>query len=169
MGKRGPKPTPTKLLAARGSWRAKSRPHEPEPPQAKPACPKGKSPAWRACWQWLTTQLDAMSLLSTAEDRDIRRYCDAQTHYDQINVSIEKNGVMVALYNERGQLVQMTKNPMLLERARLSAELLRLGQQFGLTPSARAGLGATMRTPVKPGEERKHGTVHYFDQHRTQA
>jgi hypothetical protein len=33
MGKRGPKPTPTKILSMRGSWRAKRKPGFPFPSQ----------------------------------------------------------------------------------------------------------------------------------------
>jgi P27 family predicted phage terminase small subunit len=166
MGKRGPKPTPTKVLAARGSWRARTRPAEPDAPSAKPVCPKGRSATWRACWRWLTTQLEAMSLLSTAEEQDIRRYCDAHEHYTRANTHIEKNGLMLEMRNAENQIVQVVKNPMMIERARLSAELLRLGQQFGLTPSARAGLGAMVKPPEGPKQEGKGGTLHFFDQRR---
>lgn len=165
MGKRGPKPTPTKVLEARGSWRAKTRPAEPEAPSTKPVCPKGKSKKWVACWTWLTTQLEAMTLLSTAEEKDIARYCDAQVLYDQAVAEIDSLGLVLKLYNNLGQIVSYTTNPQIAVRAKLSQELLRLGQQFGLNPSARAGLGATVRPPA-PKEGAKHGTVHYFDQHR---
>ncbi len=51
MGSRGPAPTPTETLKARGSWRAKIRDGEPEFKNGKPSCPKFLPAEARAEWR----------------------------------------------------------------------------------------------------------------------
>lgn len=162
MGKRGPKPTPTLVLMARGSRRAEARVDEPKAPATKPTCPKGKSPAWRACWRWLTEQLDQMRLLSTAEDKDIRRYCDAHVYYEEACRKLDKHGLMVELTDGEGRLVEVRKNPMILERARFSAELTRLSAVFGLNPASRVGMKVGPPTSSSKSPESGGGASRFF-------
>ena len=165
MGKRGPKPTPTSVLKARGSWRAKTRTDEPKPPTATPSCPKGLGPHARSVWKWLSEQLAAMQLLSTAEAKTMERYCVISELHHLTLREIKKHGQMVTLHDSNGNVVQAMKNPLLGERARLSAELLRIEQQFGLTPSARVGLKVNAPSPANAGGKEEDDDQSYFRPH----
>lgn len=61
MGKRGPAPTPTVTLQARGSWRAKSRAasESSAPRPGRPTCPSWLSDEARHCWARIVVALEA--------------------------------------------------------------------------------------------------------------
>lgn len=64
MGRRGPKPTPTAELAARGSWLADTRKGEPEPAAGVPDPPPDMHGEARAYWFRLWPHLTSMHIAS---------------------------------------------------------------------------------------------------------
>ncbi|HJZ53977.1 MAG TPA: P27 family phage terminase small subunit, partial [Gemmataceae bacterium] len=75
MGARGPAPTPTKILKARGSWRGELNPREPRPEPGAPLCPKGFGKAEREVWRRVCRTLADMGLLTKADWAQLERYC----------------------------------------------------------------------------------------------
>lgn len=67
MGTRGPAPTPTKILEARGSWRAKTRAGELQFPVERPECPAWLSTEARAEWDRVAKACDAPALACMCE------------------------------------------------------------------------------------------------------
>ena len=63
MGQRGPKPTPTRILKLKGSWRANLNRDEPEAPDGCPSCPTWLDAEGKRCWAQETRSLKAMGLL----------------------------------------------------------------------------------------------------------
>ena len=59
MGKRGPRPTPTAVLRARGSRRADRNPDrlEPEPPPGPPECPAWLNADAKVVWDQMVALL----------------------------------------------------------------------------------------------------------------
>jgi phage terminase small subunit len=113
--KRGPPPKPAKILAHRGSSLAKPRLlAEPPAPAGLPVRPDWEPGKALECWDWLVTQLEAMGLLSSADQRVMERYC-----------------VMAAEWP--------TLEPK--ERIKSAGALLAIEREYGLTPSARARIG----------------------------
>jgi len=127
MGKRGPAPTPTKILEARVSWRAKERTAEPEVTAPMIESP----PAWLTnedaleCWNHYRPLLGWLR----ATDRNIfTRYCE-----------------MWGIYRERcaeraAAVAREQKESLDARCAKLAEILLRIEAQIGLTPSARTGI-----------------------------
>lgn len=75
MGKRGPAPTPTAILDARGSWRAKIREGEPTLPTAEPDRPAFlKGEALRE-WKRTLPLLAQMRVLTEADRATLAVYC----------------------------------------------------------------------------------------------
>lgn len=89
MGRRGPAPTPTAILSARGSWRAGERTGEPELPPGAPECPSSLKGEARKIWHQAVAVLLKMRVITEAdlatlepysrfyaEYRDMQRRCD---------------------------------------------------------------------------------------------
>lgn len=138
MGKRGPTKTPTAIIKARGSWRAKTRDAEPEVAEPLVELP----PAWLTnddaleCWHRLRPLLGWMR----ATDTNIfARYCDTWGRYRQRCIELA------------GAVVTEQKESLDARVAKLAELLLRMEAQIGLTPSARTGV----KVDEKPRDNKK--------------
>src|SRR5262245_50932234 len=77
MAGRGPAPTPTSVLEARGSWRAKTRAGEPRLPTERPSGPAWLSKEAQAEWRRVTRELLRMGVLAKADRAMLAEYCEA--------------------------------------------------------------------------------------------
>ncbi len=119
MGKRGPKPTPTKILALRGSWRAKTRPNEPIPPAGEPAMPSWLSRSAKATWKSVVPPLVQMGVASSVDRFALARYCETLVTWREARKTHDVPAMV-----------------------KLSNILSGLESSFGMTPASRAELGA---------------------------
>lgn len=138
MGKRGPKPTPTSLLVARGSWRAKKRAGEPDPGRGRPRCPLWLLPEARAMWGRIAPQLDRMGVLTTADGQALAQYCQTWAKWREAEEFCAANG---QTYGDAKGVIRLY--PQAKQAMQLSESLGRLGARFGLSPSDRVGLPVT--------------------------
>lgn len=104
----GPRPTPTPILAMRDSWRAKMRGKEPQPQGGLGTAPRWLGKAEKAVWRQLAGELAAMGVGRRPDSNTLARYCVLWVEW------------------------KTTRNN------KLCPMLLRLEQEFGLTPAARA-------------------------------
>jgi len=138
-GKRGLPPTPTAVLAARGSWRAKIRKKEPVAPSGTPTRPGWVSGEARKVWPKVVAALRDLGTLARTDGAALGRYCCLLVRWVKANaVLMEQGDVYEMLTKDRG--VVFKARPEVEIVASLSTLLLRLEQEFGLTPSARARL-----------------------------
>lgn len=148
MGKRGPKPTPTAVLAARGSWRADARISAGEP-QARleaPECPEWLSDDARTAWHQLVPLLLRSGLLAQLDRNALARYCSNLALWMQCAAKAnEEDGIITHDYsgdNESAHVALMLK---------LDDKLTKAEDRFGLNPTARASIGNTlMKDDEKP-------------------
>ena len=70
MGARGPQPTPTLILKARGSKLVRGRAGEPQPAPEVPLPPRWMLPAAKRCWTRIVREAAKIGLL-TLLDRDV--------------------------------------------------------------------------------------------------
>jgi P27 family predicted phage terminase small subunit len=144
MGQRGPKPTPTKVLALRGSWLAKTRPSEPQPAPALPSCPTWLDPKSAHLFRTLAKQLADLGIVAQIDRGTLARYCRLTTRWREMEAFIQEHGTTCELYgmDKEGQtfLAQLKLYPQVRVAQALAAELLRIENHFGLTPSARTAL-----------------------------
>lgn len=117
VGTRGPSKTPTKVLEMRGSWRADTRMDEPQPNTERPTCPAWLPAQAKSIWRVLIPQIEYMGILGTCDRIALARYCK-----------------LVCRWREAEDEGDVDKS------IRVSIHLLKLEREFGLTPSARAGL-----------------------------
>lgn len=134
MGKRGPKPTPTATLAARGSWLAKTRDGEPAPDglleaPEPPASLKGEA---RRLWLASAPGMVGIGTLTADDLPAFERYCRAHALWmrkvDEVEAAEEITESMTkALVN-------------------LDNQLRRLEAAFGKNPADRAGIKVPERS-----------------------
>lgn len=150
MGKRGPPPTPTAVLAARGSWRAKTRPDEPQPERSAPECPPQLSPDARAHWEEVIPILDSMGVLTTADSDVIAHYCESWAWYWRCIRTIQEEGETYQSKSLAGALTIKTR-PEVDQANQLAGIVARLRADLGLNPSARTRIKAEKAT-VEPSQ-----------------
>lgn len=161
MAKPGPKRTPSKILKMRGSHRAKRAVQEPEPDQLIPDPPRPlKGPALQM-WNTLSVQLDAMKVITVADGNALHRYCVIWARWARLTdkLALEEADEFYESVGDKGQKI-IKEHPQVKICAKYADQLLRLEQEFGLTPSARSGLQVTKGGK---GNGKRQGAG-YFDQ-----
>lgn len=148
MGRRGPAPTPTEVLNRRGSWRGKKRGGQPPREAGRPHQPTWFGDAELEVWEWLVARMEAMGVLSLADAPAMARYCRTTVRWRKAEQELReaKNEVYPIRGND-GKVKCFQALPHVSIVRDLSLQLLRLEQEFGLTPAARASLGMTLGNP----------------------
>src|SRR5581483_7260694 len=113
MGRRGPPPTPTKILELRGSWRAKERPGEPQPPPGAPPMPEWLSEEARAEWQRMAPELEALGLLSVLDRAALAAYCQAYAELVEATALLNREGRVLEapVFSKAGELTGHVRKP----------------------------------------------------------
>lgn len=143
----GPRPTPTAILRARGSWRAAAREKtEPHVESSRPPAPKWlrvgahqyyHSLLERVCAARTMTHLDAEALATLAHCLWVAEKCQA---------IIDREG-LIAERND-GTIYE---HPAMRMQGAAMDRACRLYREFGLTPSARSSI----KTAPKEEHEKK--------------
>lgn len=155
--KPGPKPTPTKLLGIRGSWRAKAREKSgefsPDPVARLPEHPPWlmAGPA-RKEWKRITRQFHAHGILFELDLTMLAIYCQQVGRYLEAQDEIRKLGLTVDLFDKDGNCTGTAQNPATAIAEKALASLTRIAVEFGLTPSARVGMKAPAKTEAPQGK-----------------
>ena len=135
MGRRGPAPTPTSILNARGSWRGKARDRkkEPKPAVELPTCPDWLDARAVTEWERITPLLAELKVISQIDRAALACYCVSWSDLITASIAIEENGPM--FQNDEGYWIQ---SPAVSQKKAALAAVLRFSQEFGLTPASRA-------------------------------
>ena len=140
----GRKRKPTALVVLDGG---RSRPKEPKPARSPIRMPSGMSARAKSQWRRLAPDLIAKGVLTTWDVDLFRMYCDQFWLYERAQLEVDELGPTVA-----GRNGEPVRNPA-FSVMRDSLELIRkIGAQFGLSPSDRAGLSIV--APQKTGIDR---------------
>jgi P27 family predicted phage terminase small subunit len=150
-----PVPFPLKVLRGNPS----KRPMKPEPqPERPPICPDPPSfvTGYAADEWWsVAPDLHALGLLTRIDVPSLAAYCSAYGHWRQASESLARMAANDPVTN--GQLVR-TKygdaiaNPLISIARKHAADMVRYAGEFGLTPIARARLGAAGYGPSAPSK-----------------
>ena len=140
MGKRGPSKTPTKLLKLRGSTNVpKNEAEEPTPELGIPDPPLPLEGNAQMMWNLMAVQLDDMGVLAEVDGNALHRYCETWASWIEAKDKVKKMGMAYVTKGDKGQK-SMKANPLVGMAQKYADQLLRLEQEFGLTPSARSGM-----------------------------
>jgi P27 family predicted phage terminase small subunit len=148
MGKRGPVGAPTALRLLRGDQACRINTREPVPVDANPEPPESMSPEVREIWDYTLPQLIHMRTAAAADRDSLVCYCEAVIAHRKASAILARSSVLV-----KGMHGSLVRNPA-LQIQRDAAHTVRcFAQEFGLTPSARAGIvmeGKQSRNDVNP-------------------
>lgn len=136
MGKRGPKPTPTAVLAMRGSWLAKKRGDDVTPAklEATPPAPARLPEDAAKVWTAAAPEMVEAGLLTGLDLGAFERKCCIEALWSRQARQIEESGEICA------RAVRTL--------AKLDEALSRMEKNFGLTPADRVGLKLAEPKPV---------------------
>lgn len=145
MGKRGPAPTPAKVLQLRGTYRPdRDAPNAPSPETAAPSCPTwlGKSVPWgrEAVREWsrIAPLLEGNQLLTELDRANLAAYCDAYARWWHFRREVARHGAVQV--TESGYAAQRPEVTMM---NRALEDMKKFGALFGLSPSDRRNVSAT--------------------------
>ena len=157
MARPGPAPVPTIKLEKRGSWLAKTRDGEPDVEEGTPRCPKGLDKIARKCWAETVPRLAAMHVLTKDDRNTLIRYCQTWSRYSRAIDYLTEHGEICTKIDKEGNTVY-TAHPQVGIAQKDSLALLRIEQEFGMTPSAR-----TRVRVIRPkGDDGKKSKKRFF-------
>lgn len=138
--------TPTPILQLVGSRKAEHRADRNFPDSEKVAPDR---PDWfvrevREHWDTLTPQLDRLGLLTRVDQAALVRYCELWVQWKALMADVHARGRTYTTVDKQGNERHYAR-PEFRLLSDLNAQLLRLEQEFGLTPSSRAGLNVEFR------------------------
>lgn len=156
MGARGPKPLPSAIKQARGTYRPDRAARNEPSPLGKPTCPSWMIDAdARKEFRRLVKLLTDMRLVGSADSNLLTRYALNWVRWRRIIQTLAANpGAEVATYkDEAGKVKSMQVSALHSVARSLGDELSRAEQQLGMTPSARSRIEVQM--PAAPAPESK--------------
>ena len=159
---KGRKRTPTKILAMRGSWLAKTRDREPHPPPLAPRAPAWLDKEARRLWRVWWKRLAACGILTEADEVTFAKYCATLSKWIELEAFWQKHGSVYPIRDQKGAVTSFAIFPQIGLYLRLSDALIKMEQQFGLTPASRAMLKTPHEVP-KHGNAKEHeGKMRFF-------
>lgn len=134
MPGQGRKKTPTAILKARGSWRAKLRELEGEPPYdaGTVTCPDWLGREGKAEWRRQIVQLQKVGVLAVTDRALLAAFCQAWDEIAQASKEINKAQKADPSISLRDVW------PLIKIRAEAQARLHRYACEFGFTPASRS-------------------------------
>jgi P27 family predicted phage terminase small subunit len=140
MGKRGPKPKPTRLRLLEGNPGGKpTNSNEPQPTVGVPRCPKKYEGDARKLWKAIGDQLAACGILTKIDSQAFELLIDSYVEYLQATEKVSKTG---PIWLEKGDSVipKFAYSPYWVQANRAGKRLHVLLREFGMTPSARSAI-----------------------------
>ena len=128
MGQKG---VPTKTLKLRGSWRAKTRPHEPHV-AGIPEKPDTLAGSASECWDKLAPQLEDAGILTHLDGRLLASYCQAYADTVMLREMIENNGWFTLTTDGI-----MKASPIVAAMQDSFRRMNQTGSELGLSPTSR--------------------------------
>lgn len=159
MGARGPKPTPTATLEARGSWRANTRTGEPKPQRGAPKCPTWLDTEAKKKWRELVPELERLGLVTIVDGDALSAYCQAWAEFMIATKTIKKDG----RYLRMGKSGYLAPHPAVAQQRSAWQAIKMFAALFGLDPADRARMTADPEgdesDPKEKSKERFFRTV----------
>ena len=146
MGKRGPAKQPTVLRLLKGSpSHHRKNKLEPLPDKDAITPPEYLAGASLSKWNQVLPGLIATGVVTNADVETLARYCTMYEAWLQCLRQIRRAGDWFAVYDKSGKMVNAKSTPSALMVVKLAAGLLRIEQEFGMTPSARGNIVANKK------------------------
>jgi P27 family predicted phage terminase small subunit len=113
--------------------------------------PIGMTQAGKTIWSEMVPRLEELGLFTVLDTHAFQRYCELTARWNSAARKLQETGqTHLPIFHEqtpeqraagdRPKLKYLQELPESIEFRRLPGELLRLEQQFGMTPAARAAI-----------------------------
>lgn len=135
MGKRGPVGAPTQLRLLRGDKPCRVNDREPVARDVLPEPPDAMTADAREIWHYTIRELQHMKIAAAADRDALACYCEAVVSHRKASEILAKSPVLV-----KGLHGTLVRNPALQIQRDAANTVRGFAQEFGLTPSARAGI-----------------------------
>lgn len=143
MGKRGPRPEPTIIKMAKGNpGKRPLNKSEPKPPSDDITPPEYLSGKSLEKWHAIVPQLKQMGVMTVTDVETIARYCTMWEQWLKYLEQCRRGLDVLVIRDESGKVKYMQSSPAATMQQKLATSMLRIEQEFGLTPSARTGIVA---------------------------
>lgn len=144
MGRRGPRPTPTAILQARGSRRAGTRRADSAAAIEAPVCPEWLRPEAKAEWKRIEPLLIEDGLLTRLDLAALACYCSTWADFVKARADLEKFGRTIT--DQYG----VRTHPAWTQFVE-SARMVRLFiAEFGLSPASRRNVSSAAKPQGNP-------------------
>jgi P27 family predicted phage terminase small subunit len=114
----------------------------------RPTCPSWIDEDAKAAWRQLIPLLEKMRVLTQIDRNALTRYCQLWSRWKKAEQFIQQHGESYPLKDEQGRIKCLQAFPQVATAHKLAAQLTRLEQEFGMTPSARSRIQTSM--PAQP-------------------
>ena len=94
-------------------------------------------------WHNVVPKLKAMGVMTNADIDTIARYCTMHEQFVKYLEQVRRGLDVLVIRDEKGKVKYMQSTPAATMLTKLAASMLRIEQEFGLTPSARSGLSGS--------------------------
>ena len=150
MGKRGPQPTPTAQLEARGSWLAKLPERKRETAVAVivdiPSAPEWLTPSAVLLWDSITREAQDGGTLSCMDLSMCGFLCERLSQY----IALRDNAFSAQPVLVKDGLART--NPIIIQRNEAQRDCIRLLRELGMSPASRVGLVLAPKKAKPAGE-----------------
>ncbi len=127
----------------RGSWRADLNRGEPIAPPGAPERPEWLGEMAAAAWDDLAPMLAEVGVMTMNDGPALALLCETWATWKQATEAMAREGAVVATYYSNGEQSGAKPSPWATIARNSGAQLHRLFQEFGLTPSARTRIVTT--------------------------
>ncbi len=114
--------------------------NEPNPPEQIPKPPSWLEKDAKACWKKILPRLKEMRVLRQIDENALARYCSTWVRWRRARMFLDKHGETYMLKDEKGNPKCVMPFPEVAVANKLATTLLRLEQEFGMTPASRPNL-----------------------------
>jgi P27 family predicted phage terminase small subunit len=163
VGKRGPKPLPTAIRLARGTYRPdRSAINEPiAAGRPKPPAMLKSNPDALKEFRRLVKELSALGILGSVDANALARYAVLWVRWRQAEEMLRRTGDTLAIRDADGKVKHVIPSPHVSITRSLSEQLGRLEGEFGMTPSSRSRIEVQPPAPVatREGKSRFFGDL----------
>src|SRR5512145_143099 len=142
MQGRKPKPSALKELEGNPGKRAVNK-KEPKPEVLIPSCPNHLTGVARQEWNRITKELAKLGVIALVDRAALAAYCTAYKDYTRAENKLKMEGEVII--SDKGGMYQ---NPWVGIKNSAIEKMIKIGVEFGLTPSSRVRLQVE-----KPNEE----------------
>ena len=152
MGTRGTKKKPTALKVIKGTLRKdRINPAEPKPDLINnlPASPARFNKEAKKIWDKVCKDLKKLNLLTDVDIHIVEEYVYWKEMSERAEKELRQNGEVCIFVNKAGQ-EYMTESPWLAIKQKASDRVLKIGVQFGFTPSSRSDIKSPSKDEADP-------------------